>query len=289
MLTPRRSTTRHMPSTHRLLLVAAFLATSTHVQAQERTDQWHPALQAVWQDSDTWPLVTPADLKVDPAMLVGLRATYYRTEGSENPLIEEAGFQFERAWLRGEPVLLALYFTSGDRSNPQSGPTSWTRILDPRQMENLGSMQLSFRFGASATRKTETGTIDWRLGLDETKWSEPRVRDNQGPMIDMAVWAHVLASMRLEEGMKFRLQGIPSWLGQSFHVAGRTTIDDTQGNVYPVWAVETTTWKGRSSGWLGITYVRDEAPYFMGFEMRHVESGDVAIRWRLRSYERLRK
>lgn len=277
----------HTPRTSRVLIVAVFLVTAAPSQAQERTEGWHPALQPVWQDSDTWTMVTPADLKVDPAMLIGLRTTYHRTEGSQDPLIEEVGFQFERAWLRGEPVLLARYFTSGDRSNPESGPTLWTRILDPRRMENLGSMELSFRFGASATRKTETGTINWRLGLDETQWSEPRVHEGQGPMIDMAVWAHVLASMRLKEGMKFRLQGIPTWLGQAFHVTRRTSIEDTQGNVYPVWAVETTTWRGRSSGWLGITYVRDEAPYFMGFEMRHVESGDVAIRWRLRSFERL--
>lgn len=287
MLMPRRSTKRVLPGTARVMLVAALLVTSTHARAQERDVEWHPALQAVWQNSDTWTLVTPADLKLDPAMLVGLHATYHRTEGSQDPLIEEVGFQFERGWLHGEPVLLARYFTSGDRSNPESGPTLWTRILDPRRMENLGSMALSFRFGASATRKTETGTTSWRLGLEDTDWSEPQVREGQEPMIDMAVWAHVLASMQLEEGMNFRLQGIPTWLGQAFHVAGRTTIEDTQGNVYPVWAVETTTWRGESSGWLGITYVRDEAPYFMGFEMRHVESGDVAIRWRLRSFERL--
>ena len=91
-------------------------------------------------------------------------------------------------------------------------------------------------------------------------------------------------SFLLADGMKFRLQSFRSFLGSAFQVAGRTTFEDTQGPSHRVWAVETN--MGRN-GWLGITYVRDQAPFFMGFEMRRVESDEVNIRWRLESFERL--
>ena len=122
--------------------------------------------------------------------------------------------------------------------------------------------------------------------MDDTEWSDGEVIEDHEPMIDLSVWGIVLGGMRLEEGMKFRLRAFPSWIGPSFHVAGKTTFEDTHGKAHSVWAVETVTYKG-PSGWLGITYVRDEAPYFIGFELRHVETGEVDIRWRLKNFERL--
>ncbi len=101
-------------------------------------------------------------------------------------------------------------------------------------------------------------------------------------MIELSVWGQVLSGLPLKEGMKFRLQSFPSWIGPAFHVAGRTVFEDTEGKPHEVWAVETN--MGRS-GWLGITYVTEEAPFFIGFEMRHVERGDVNIRWRLKGFQ----
>ena len=256
-----------------------------HAQAQQAATEWHPALKERWQDLDTWTLITSADLNIDPAMVVGLRATYRREESLlRDPLVEEAGFQFERGWLKGEPILIARFHTSGDRTRPESGPSGWTMLLNPTSMESLGSVSTSSRWGSFVTRRTETGTINWQLGPDDTEWSDGEAIETHEPMIDLSVWGHVLAGMRLEEGMKFRLQALRAWIGPAFHVAGRTTFEDTQGRSHRVWAVETN--MGRN-GWLGITYVRDQAPFFMGFEMRHVESGDVNIRWRLKSFQRL--
>ena len=275
------------PKKHRWSFAALLLLVPASSPAQQQNTEWHPDLKELWHDADTWTTITPAELNFDPAMMVGLRATYRRGENLvRDPLIEEAGFQFERGWLKGKPIVIARFQTSGDRSRAESGPSGWTTLVDPTSMESLGSMSSSVRWGGFSTRKTETGTIRWRLGVDDTEWSDPEVVEEHEPMIDLSMWGHVLAGMRLEEGMKFRLQAFPSWIGPVFHVAGRTTFEDTQGRTYSVWAVETLTYKGRS-GWLGITYVRDEAPYFIGFELRHVETGDVEIRWRLKDFQRL--
>ena len=100
-------------------------------------------------------------------------------------------------------------------------------------------------------------------------------------MIELAVWGQALAGLPLEEGMKFRLQSFPNWIGPAFHVAGRTEFADTQGRMHDVWAVETNM---GTTGWIGTTYVSTDAPIFIGFEMKHVETGEVNLRWRLKSY-----
>ena len=270
---------------NRWSLAALLVVIPISAQAQQAATEWHPALKERWQNLDTWTVVTPEDLNMDPAMVLGLRATYHREENIlRDPLVEEAGFQFERGWLKGEPIIIARFQTSGDRTGSESGPSGWTMLLDPTSMESLGMISSSSRWGSFATRRTEAGTIRWSLGVDSTEWTDGEVIAAHEPMIELAVWGHVLGGMRLEEGMKFRLQAFPSWIGPAFHVAGQTTFEDTQGQPYRVWAVETNMGK---SGWLGITYVRDQAPYFIGFEMRHVETGKVNLRWRLKSFQRL--
>ena len=265
---------------YRWLLVVLWILAPMNAWAQQSATE----RQELWQDSDTWTLIAPADLKPDPAMLVGLRAIYHREESLlSDPLVEEAGFQFDRGWLKGEPILIARFHTSGDRARPESGPSSWMILLDPTSMESLGLMSSNSRWGSLVTRKTETGTLKWRLGVDETDWADGGSIEAHEPMIALSVWGHVLGTMRLQDGMKFRLQAFRSWIGPAFRVAGRTEFEDTQGRPHGVWAVET----NMGSGWIGITYVKDEAPFFMGFEMRHAESGDVKIRWRLKSFQRL--
>ena len=89
----------------RVILVALAALSVTPVQsfAQQAAPEWHPALKELWQDLDDWKLITPSDVKLSPDRLVGLRAVYHREESLlSNPLIEEAGFQFEKGWLRGE-------------------------------------------------------------------------------------------------------------------------------------------------------------------------------------------
>ena len=273
----------NVPKRSYWLVAASLVLNPLATQAQPATAEWHPALKELWQDLDSWRLITPSDLKLEPEMLAGLRAVYRREENLvRDPLREEAGFQFERGWLKGEPILIARFYTSGDPEHAESGPSSWTMTLEPRSMQSFASISASTRWGSFASRRTETGTIKWGLRPDSTEWTDPEVIDGHEPMIDLSVWGFVLANLPLEDGMTFRLQAFRGFPGSAFHVAGRAEFEDTQGRPHEVWAVETN--MGRS-GWLGITYVTEEAPFFMGFEMRHVERGDVNIRWRLKSFE----
>ncbi len=273
------------PDTSRWSLAALLVLIPMYAQGQQSSTEWHPALKELWQDQASWQLITPSDLNLDPDMLAGRRAVYQRQENLvRDPLTEETGFQFERGWLKGEPILIARFYTSGDPEHAESGPSWWTMTLEPRSMQSFFSVSASSRWGSFVSRRTETGTINWGLRPDSTAWTGPDVTDGHEPMIDLSVWGFVLASLPLADGMKFRLQSFRGFPGSAFHVAGRTMFEDTKGRSHRVWAVETN--MGRN-GWLGITYVRDQAPFFMGFEMRHVESGDVNIRWRLESFERL--
>ena len=270
----------------RWLFVAFLALIPLQVQAQESNTDWHPALKELWQDQADWPLVTPADLSLDLERIVGLRAAYLREENLlRDPLREEVAFQFERGWLKGEPILIGRFYTSGDKDDPESGPSSWTTILDS-SMTAHGSISSSARWGSFATRETDSGSIKWRLGTDTDEWSEPEVIDGHEPMLEMSAWGQVLSGLKLEEGMKFQVQAFPAWIGPAFHVAGRTSFEDMQGKRHDVWAVETNMGK---SGWIGTTYVSTEAPLFIGFEMRHVETGEVNLRWRLKSYQWLER
>ncbi len=80
------------------------------------------------------------------------------------------------------------------------------------------------------------------------------------------------------------MQGRATWVGPAFRVRGEASFEDVHGNRHDAWAVETN--MGRN-GWVGTTYVVDEAPYLIGFEMKHVERGDVNIRWRLKGFTRM--
>ena len=51
-----------------------------------------------------------------------------------------------------------------------------------------------------------------------------------------------------------------------------------------MWAVENP--EGRS-GWIATYYVSNQAPFYYGMESKHVESGEVSRRWRLKSFQRL--
>ena len=267
-----------------LALVAFVTVIPISSLAQEAQGEWHPALKEFWQDQDDWEVMTPADVNLDAERLIGLRALYHREEDLlRNPLVEEAGFQFERGWLRGEPILIGRYFTSGDPDRDDSGPSYWTQMLEPTSMRTLGMISASIRWGSFAKRVSDAGTTTttWSMGNDESAWSEPTVIAEHQPVVELSVWAQALAGLPLKEGLKFRLQSQATWIGPFFHVAGRTTFQDTQGKPHEVWQIETN--MGRR-GWLGISYVSTEAPVLIGFEMKHVESGDVNIRWRLKSY-----
>ena len=115
-------------------------------------------------------------------------------------------------------------------------------------------------------------------------WSERDFVEGHEPMMDLSLWGHVLASIPLETGKKFRVQAFPSWIGPAFHVRGESEFEDVHGNRHSAWAVETN--MGRR-GWVGTTYVIDEAPYFIGFEAKHIERGDVNIRWRLKGFSQV--
>lgn len=259
------------------------LATIPFPITAQQAAEWHPALKARWEDHETWRTIAPGDLHLDRERLAGLRAVYERGENLvRDPLLEEAGFQFERGWLEGEPMLIARFYTSGDPNRDTSGPSSWTTVLDPTSMESLIMISTSTRFGSFLKQSSDAGTVSWRLRPDSMQWTEPDVAERREPMIELAVWGFVLSALPLAQDMEFQLQSMPTWIGPAFRVAGRTEFADTQGRQHPVWAVETN--MGRA-GWIGTTYVSDEAPFFFGFEMRHVETGDVNIRWRLKGFQ----
>ena len=258
--------------------------TGHELQAQE----WHPGLKELWEDSNTWPVITPEHLDVDPEKFIGLRALYQVEEGLRNdPSVQDAIFQFERAARNGDSVILASFSTLGNISEPASAPGWWSGVVEPRSLTMLDWNSASpGKWGLFVNRPAETGTMKWSLGIDQDEWSDPELEEGHGPVFHLSLWGHILAGMNLEEGMKFQLAALrgPAVAHIEHYVAGKTTFEDTSGRQHEVWAVENPA--GRS-GWIATYYVSDQAPFYYGMESKHVESGEVSRRWRLKSFHRL--
>ena len=276
--------TRILPSF--LVLVAL---NADPIQAQSATAEWHPALKDVWEDAETWDLVTPDDLDINPERFAGLRTVYHREWRllRDNPRGEDVNFQFERGMWRGSPVLTVRFYAAGVPHDTTSGKPGWFNgIVEPRSMRMV-NLSSGGPWGYTVDQTTDSGTVQWRLPPRTTdEWVGPVVTDGHGPVFFDALLGQIFSGIEVVEGMKFRIATLGS--GEvtitAYRVAGRTRIEDLRGERHEVWAVETP--QGRS-GWVTTYFVSDRAPYYFGYESKHVESGDVRSRMWLKGFQRL--
>ena len=141
-------------------------------------------------------------------------------------------------------------------------------------------------WGVIVTEVTETGTSTWRKPpRDGAEWTGPTMTEGHGPVF-LGLEGQILAGMQLEEGMEFRvaLMGRDATVNTPHRVAGRTRIADLSGRQHEVWAVEVLQDR---SGWLTTYYVSDQAPFYFGSETKHIDSGQVRFRERMKSFQRL--
>lgn len=264
-----------------VILAMVTLLFETAAGAQQEITEAAQRVMSLFQDAETWPQVAPGDIESRPGQFDAVRSVYTRATdlGTDSPKQARAVWEIEQSAWEGRPVTRISWLSGG-----AVAPRSSVGYVDQ------GSGALLYR-ETSTTRKIVMTLVEAGELIDQSVDRDGNVESEiaalEVPAFDRWALGHMMAGMKLQEGMKFKLRGlypgVKAPVEYPVFVDARTTIQDVHGNSFAVWPVL----HPLGGPNIGTYYVDDRAPYFFGFEARNLLTGEVGMEVRLRHYQRL--
>ena len=242
----------------------------------------HPE-KTVYADLGNWPVTEPG--QVELKSFRPFRAVYDRqyTQSQGSGAGEKRQDRVivsteEVAWY-GERAVAIMVIDSGAAKYADTNMRSLlmvTAIDDLRALFEIGPVPGKAKDYYLALFTGEEALLS--TVMTEAQEYQPRKMPTQKPGFGPGSW--VMASMKLEEGMKIQLapyyspQANP--ISQSSHgrVIGRKTMTDGSGQERSAWVVETNGWYGPTSPKVLRLYLQDSPPYYLGTEIFNHDTGE---------------
>jgi len=252
-----------------LLTLLAILAAGNVAQSDEPL-QLPAEAQETWGDRKSWPLLSPGDIEIDYHKIMNVRTEFvFRSRlHKEDPRSERRIWTVDGATYKGASVLVANLTDLGNWEHEDLFARNTTWLVAPK------TLALVSRLGAdplSSTQRIIRVLPDKVINtvINEDGTSETTTTEGAQPAFGYRYFNLLLASMSIEEGMKFRVAEYDFWEGglvdEYIRVRGKTRIKDASGHEREVWRVS---WLS-DSGWLTDYFIGDEAPYYFGQEVRN--------------------
>ena len=286
----------HCKSALSVLLGAAFLtALPTSFLASSALGQQdiHPT-KGAFRDLTDWPQTSPRDVEL--RNFTPFRAVYdrsYRQGAGPNAGDTRKDHVYvtaDRVGWDGREAAAITIVDSGIVEHEDTNARVTTMFVDAKNLSAL------FEIGPIPGKakdyyigRMDPGSVRFSMILTEAQSLEPRSMETDEVGFGPGTWA--IACMDLESGKKIKLGPFFSPGGntltstQNGHVLGQKDVEDSSGNSYKAWQVETS--RNPASPRVSHLYLIDQPPYYLGTESVNLETGErTRFAW-LRSFQEL--
>ncbi len=262
------------------LIVVLFVFTAPAALGQD-IDWGSDELRSTWENRAEWPTVEVGDLDIDVEKLIGLRAVYQRrTNLNADVHSQKAVFQYDVANWNGDPALLTIWSASGDGDKEDVSDATAQFIGTISDLETFQMRQYVGTFAGSLSYSNLTDEKSVGASVSNEGEASSQVIDRAMAGYDTLNIGQILglydAKHGLKAGQKFRLPYFNSSGGaiahQEYYIRGKVKVTDEGGKERTLWDVFSL-W--RKDGYGGHYYVSGKAPYFWGYKLDNVVTGDT--------------
>jgi|GEM_PF-4752366 len=250
-------------------------------------------LRSTWEGRAEWPAVEIGDLDIDVEKLIGMRAVYQRrTNLNADVHSQKAVFQYDVANWNGEPALLTMWTASGDGEIEDVSDATAQFIGTISDLETFQLRQSVGTFAGSLAYSNLTDEKSVGASVSNAGEASSTIVDSAMAGFDTLNIGQIMglydAKHGLKAGQKFRLpyfnSGDASIAHQEYYVRGKVTITDENGKERKLWDVFSL-W--RNDGYGGHYYVSGKAPYFWGYKLDNVVTGDLRAEVKYKDHMRM--